>query len=108
MTMTTNLPGVDELRFRLQGGVHGPGDAYYEGTVTLFNTMIERRPRLVVEAIAVDDVVAALAFARERSLPVAVRGGGHSVAGLSLCDGGLVIDVRGMTDIVVDTHRRTV
>jgi FAD/FMN-containing dehydrogenase len=86
--------------------VHEPGDAYYEDSVTLFNTMIDRRPRYVAEAIAVEDVVAALAFARENDLPIAVRAGGHSVAGLSLVDDGLVIDLRGMRDIEVDPQRR--
>ena len=68
--------------------------------------MIDRRPRYVAECLAVDDVVAALAFAREHDLPVAVRAGGHSVAGLSLCDDGVVLDVRGMADIDVDPDRR--
>jgi len=103
MTITNTLTGLEELRFRLQGGVHEPGDAYYEDTTTLFNTMIERRPLLVAECVAVDDVVAALAFAQHHALPVAVRAGGHSVAGLSLCDDGLVLDLRGMADIEVDT-----
>ena len=106
MPNTTITSSADELRFRLQGGLHEPGDAYYESTCTLFNTMIERRPRFVAECVAVDDVVAALAFARERDLPVAVRAGGHSVAGLSLCDDGVVLDVRGMSDIDVDPARR--
>jgi FAD/FMN-containing dehydrogenase len=97
---------VDELRFRLQGGLHEPGDAYYADTCTLFNAMIRRRPRLVAECVAVEDVVAALAYARDNALPVAVRAGGHSVAGLSLCDDGVVIDVRGMADIEVDADRR--
>ena len=97
---------VDELRFRLQGGVHESGDESYEDTCTLFNTMIDRRPLLVAECIAVEDVVAALAFARARDLPIAVRAGGHSVAGLSLCDDGVVLDVRGMADIDVDADRR--
>jgi FAD/FMN-containing dehydrogenase len=98
--------GVEELRFRLQGGVREPGDAYYEDTCTLFNTMIDRRPRWVAECVAVEDVVAALAFARTHGLPVAVRAGGHSVAGLSLCDDGVVLDVRRITDIEVDPARR--
>jgi FAD/FMN-containing dehydrogenase len=97
---------ADELRFRLQGGLHKPGDAYYEDSCTLFNTMIDRRPRYVAECLAVDDVVAALAFARDHGLPIAVRAGGHSVAGLSLCDDGLVLDVRSMADIEVDPGRR--
>jgi FAD/FMN-containing dehydrogenase len=106
MFETRLTSGVDELRFRLQGGVHEPGDESYEDTCTLFNTMIERRPRLVAECIAVEDVVATLAFARHRGLPIAVRAGGHSVAGLSLCDDGVVLDVRGMSDIDVDADRR--
>ena len=106
MTSLSTTSSADELRFRLQGGLHEPGDAYYEDSVTLFNTMIDRRPRYVAEAIAVEDVVAALAFARENDLPIAVRAGGHSVAGLSLVDDGLVIDLRGMRDIEVDPQRR--
>jgi len=106
MNPLSTTSSVDELRFRLQGGLHEPGDAYYEDSVTLFNTMIDRRPRYVVEAIAIEDVVAALAFARENDLPIAVRAGGHSVAGLSLVEDGLVIDLRGMRDIEVDPQRR--
>ena len=106
MNPISTTSSVDELRFRLQGGLHEPGDAYYEDSVTLFNTMIDRRPRYVAEAIAVEDVVAALAFARENDLPIAVRAGGHSVAGLSLVEDGLVIDLRGMCDIQVDAQRR--
>ena len=107
MTSTRPLTvSADELRFRLHGGLHEPGDAYYEDSCALFNTMSNRRPRHVAECLAVDDVVAALAFARDYDLPVAVRAGGHSVAGLSLCDDGLVLDVRGMADIDVDPGRR--
>ena len=68
--------------------------------------MIDRRPRLVVECVVVDDVTAALAFARDNCLPVAVRSGGHSVAGLSLCDDGVVLDVRGLRTVQVDAQRR--
>lgn len=105
--MTTHAANaLDELRFRLAGGLYEPGDAEYEDTCTLFNGMIAKRPRLVARCAAPDDVVAALAFAREQGLEVAVRAGGHSVAGLSLCDGGLVLDVRGMSDVEVDPARR--
>ncbi len=110
MTNTTSArvqsTAVDELRFRLHGGLHEPGDAYYEDTCTLFNTMIERRPRFVAECVVVDDVVATLAFARAQRLAVAVRAGGHSVAGMSLVEDGIVLDVRGMADIEVDTEAR--
>ena len=105
--MTTTATLTDgELRFRLHGGLHEPGDPYYEDTCTLFNTMIERRPRYVAECLTVDDVVATIAFARGQGLPLAVRAGGHSVAGLSLCDDGIVIDLRRMADIEVDAEQR--
>jgi FAD/FMN-containing dehydrogenase len=97
---------LDELRFRLGGGVYEPGAPEYADACTLFNSMIERRPSLVARCVAPDDVVAALAFARGQGFEIAVRAGGHSVAGLSLVDDGLVIDVRGMSDITVDPERR--
>jgi FAD/FMN-containing dehydrogenase len=97
---------LDELRFRLGGAVYEPGTPEYADTCTLFNSMIDRRPGLVARCAAPDDVAAAVAFARERGLAIAVRAGGHSVAGLSLVDEGLVIDVRGMADITVDPERR--
>jgi FAD/FMN-containing dehydrogenase len=83
-----------------------PGDPEYVEATTLFNAMIERRPALVARCDTPDEVAAALAYARERDLPVAVRAGGHSVAGLSLVDDGVVIDVRGMAGIEVDPERR--
>jgi FAD/FMN-containing dehydrogenase len=103
---TTTDPALDELRFRLGGCLYEPGEPEYEDACTLFNTMIERRPRYVARCAAPDDVVAALAFARERGLEIAVRGGGHSVAGDSLVEDGLVLDMRGMRDVEVDTERR--
>jgi FAD/FMN-containing dehydrogenase len=106
MSEITIGSSADELRFRLLGGVHEPGSPAYESCCTLFNAMIDRRPRYVVEPVSVDDVVATLAFAREHELPIAVRAGGHSVAGRSLCDDGVVLDLRGMADIEVDADRR--
>ena len=108
--MPQTLPTQDlaELRFRLQGGLHEPGDSAYDDACTLFNAMIDKRPLAVAACLTPDDVVAALAFARDAGVPVAVRGGGHSVAGHSLCDGGIVIDLRPMADIDVDPERRIV
>ena len=108
MSDNSVMSSVAELRFRLHGGVHEPGDAFYEDPCTLFNTMIDRKPRLVAECVVVDDVLAALAFARDHDLPIAVRGGGHSVAGLSVCDDGVVLDVRGMADIEIHANRSVV
>jgi FAD/FMN-containing dehydrogenase len=95
-----------ELRFRLRGGLYESGAPEYADACTLFNSMIARRPRLVARCAAPDDVIASLAFAREQELEVAVRAGGHSVTGRSLCDGGLVLDLRGMCDVDVDPERR--
>lgn len=106
MTTSAAVPTADELRLRLAGGLYEVGDPAYEDACTLFNSMIERRPRLVARCTAPDDVIAALSFARAHKLDIAVRGGGHSVAGASLVDGGLVLDMRGMDDIEVDPERR--
>jgi FAD binding domain-containing protein/berberine-like enzyme len=95
-----------ELRLRLGGDLFEPGSEGYADACLLFNSMVERRPRLVARCSAPDDVVAALAFARDRDMRVTVRAGGHSVSGASLCDGGLVLDVRGMADVEVDPERR--
>ena len=100
----TAIP-LEELRFRLRGDLHEPGEPGYEEACALFNSMIETRPRLVARCSAPEDVVAALAFARRQELAVAVRGGGHSVTGRSLCADGVVVDVRGMRDVEVDPER---
>jgi FAD/FMN-containing dehydrogenase len=106
VTATISESARSELRFRLRGCLHEPGDEQYADACALFNAMIERRPRLVARCAAPDDVIASLAFAREYGLKVAVRGGGHSVTGSSLCDDGLVLDLRGMRDVDVDVDRR--
>ena len=104
-TTVASLP-VDELRFRLRGELYGPSEDAYAEACALFNSMIDTRPALVARCSAPDDVVAVLAFAREHGLPVAVRAGGHSVTGKSLCEGGIVIDTRGMSDVEVDPAAR--
>lgn len=96
---------VQELRFRLCGELYEPEEAGYEEACTPFDSTAERRPRLVARCSAPEDVVAALAFARQQELAVAVRGAADSVAGSPRCDGGLVIDVRGMRDVEVDRER---
>ena len=83
-------------------------DSRYDEARALFNAMVDKRPALIARCASPDDVALALAYARDRGLPVAVRAGGHSVAGMSLVDDGVVIDVRLLDSIEVDARRRTV
>ena len=99
--------GLVVLGRSLEGGLIRPGDASYEEARTLFNSMIDKRPAAVAQCATTEDVVTALRFGQQYGLEIAVRAGGHSVAGMSLCEGGLVIDVRPMKHIEVDPARRT-
>jgi FAD/FMN-containing dehydrogenase len=89
------------------GEVIRPGDSGYDAARVVWNGMIDRRPALIVRPTSTDDVVAALRFARERDLVVAVRGGGHSIPGLSTCDGGIVVDLSRMRGAGIDPRACT-
>jgi FAD/FMN-containing dehydrogenase len=89
------------------GELLAPGDAGYDAARAIWNGAIDRRPALIARCRDAEDVRAALSLARERELPVAVRGGGHGVAGLAINDGGLVIDLSPMTAITVDPYAGT-
>src|SRR5579864_8716584 len=84
------------------------GDAGYEEVRSIFNRMIDKQPAVIARCGSPSDVVEALDLARQRGHEVAVRAGGHSVAGMSLTDGGLVVDVRPMKQIEVDAGARRV
>ncbi|GAA3777902.1 FAD-binding oxidoreductase [Streptomyces coacervatus] len=90
------------LREDLVGDVFAPGDVGYDEARTVFNAMIDRRPAVIAQCVDETDVVRAVRFARDLDLTVAVRGGGHSVAGMALNDGGLVVDLRHMRAVTVD------
>jgi FAD/FMN-containing dehydrogenase len=100
------MPGLRELQLRHRGPVLDELDPGYDTARLSFNAVLDRRPAVIARAASVDDVVAALAFAREADLAVAIRGGGHSVAGHSMCDGGMVVDLRLLHDVSVDVERR--
>jgi FAD/FMN-containing dehydrogenase len=84
-----------------------PADPSYDEHRRIWNGSIDRRPALIARCAGVADVIAAVRFARETGLQVAVRGGGHSFPGLSVCDGGIVIDLSPMRGIRVDPEART-
>ncbi|MFE4579309.1 FAD-binding oxidoreductase [Streptomyces chartreusis] len=90
------------LREDLVGDVFAPSDAGYDEARTVFNAMIDRRPAVIAQCVDENDVVRAVRFGRDLDLNIAVRGGGHSVAGTAVNDGGLVVDLRHMRAVSVD------
>src|SRR5215471_19640719 len=86
---------VQELASRMRGELLRPGDAGYEQARQVYNAMINKHPALIARCVDVADVIAAVNFAREHELLLAVRGGGHNGPGLGTCDDGLVIDLSG-------------
>jgi FAD/FMN-containing dehydrogenase len=117
MTLTepilwTMPPELDEaaiqaFRVGLRGQLLSSGDDGYADACQVWNAMIDRHPALIARCAGVADVISAVNFARDRNLLVAVRGGGHSVAGNAVCNDGLVIDVSPMKGIHVDPAART-
>jgi FAD/FMN-containing dehydrogenase len=95
-----------ELRDRVRGETITPDDAGYEEARKVYNAMIDRRPHVIVRAESADDVVAAVNFARENDLPVAIRGGAHSVPGFGTADDAVVIDLNKMQNVGVDPGKQ--
>jgi FAD/FMN-containing dehydrogenase len=107
-TETQALPdsAIDDLSARMRGALLRPGEPGFDEARVLWNAMIDRYPALIAQCAGVADVLDALALARDNDLTVAVRAGGHNVAGTALCDGGLVIDLTRMKGIRVDPATR--
>jgi FAD/FMN-containing dehydrogenase len=97
---------ITSLTSRLRGEVTRPGDERYEAARKVNNAMIDCYPQLIVHCANIADVVASVNFARDQELPLAVRGGGHNVAGFGTCESGLVIDFGLMKGIWIDPERR--
>jgi FAD/FMN-containing dehydrogenase len=95
------------LRSELYGSLCLPNDAGYDEARTIWNAMIDRRPGAVVRCRVASDVISAVRLARDNSLLVAVRGGGHNIAGNAVCEGGLLIDLSPMRSIRIDPKVRT-
>src|SRR3990167_7719984 len=116
--MTIELKGMDgaavqvtpeslaAFRAAFKGQVLAPGDAAYEDTRKVWNAMIDRRPGLIARCTGTMDVVQAVRFARQHGLLHSVRSGGHNIAGLGVCEGGLMIDMSLLRGVWVDPGQR--
>ncbi|HYI25032.1 MAG TPA: FAD-dependent oxidoreductase, partial [Thermomicrobiales bacterium] len=98
---------IEELRAGFRGELIHPGSANYDEARKVYNGMIDRRPAIIARCVDVGDVIAAVNYGRENDLLLAVRGGGHHGAGLSVCDDGLVVDLSLMKGVRVDPEART-
>jgi FAD/FMN-containing dehydrogenase len=98
---------LSALEAAFEGELILPGDPRYDTSRSVFNAMVDRYPGMIARCATTADVAAAVRFARETSLVVAVRGGGHSVVGYGVCDGGVVIDLGGLRSIEVDAAGKT-
>ena len=109
--MSTTVSPLESARTELASfgdRLVGPNDARYDEARTLFNAMIDKRPALIAFCTSAEDVAAAIRFARDRDLTLAVRGGGHNGGGLASVDDGVVIDLSPLKEVSVDPATRTV
>ena len=103
-----NAQRVAEFRGGFQGEVILPGDSSYDDARKIWNGMIDKRPAMIARCATTADVVRSVKFARDNNLVLAVRGGGHNIAGSALCDDGIVIDLSLMKSAEVDAKARRV
>jgi len=106
-TAVLSESAVSDFKESLRGALLQPGDAGYDDARKIWNGMIDRRPALIACCCGIADVINSVNFARTHGLLVAVRGGGHNIAGNAVCDGGLMINLSAMKSVRVDPVRRT-
>ena len=97
---------IDEFKVHFHGNVILPDDSHYDEVRQIWNAMIDRRPALIARCTSTEDIVLAVQFARRHNLVVAIRGGGHNIAGNAVCDDGLMIDLSLMKSVKVDPEAR--
>ncbi|MEC5404382.1 FAD-binding oxidoreductase [Paraburkholderia sp. MPAMCS5] len=97
---------IEELKGAIRGQLVLPEDSNFSEVRNIWNAMIERRPAMILRCAGVADVRRAVAFARDNHLPLAVRGGGHNIAGSALCDDGIVIDLSLMKSVRIDPFKK--
>lgn len=98
---------INQFKSKLRGQLITPNDSVYDTARAVYNGMIDKRPALIAQCVDVADVMAAINFARDSGMPLAVRGGGHNGPGLGTVDKGLVIDLQRMKGIRIDPSART-
>ena len=99
---------VNAFKAKLRGTILQTGDAGYNEARSIWNAMIDRRPALIVRCANAEDVVQSVRFARDNKLVLAVRGGGHNIAGNAVCENGMMIDLSPMKSVRVNAAKRTV
>jgi hypothetical protein len=99
---------LEDLDSRVQGRLLRPGDQGWNDAVSIWNGMAARLPALVLQPTSVHDVAAAVGFARDHGLLLSVKGGGHNIAGTSIAEGGLTLDLSGMREVAVDPDAKVV
>ena len=109
--MPTGIPleeaVVQEFAANLRGELIRPEDQGYDSTRAVFNGMIDKRPAMIVRCAGPADVIQGVNFARTHDILLSVHGGGHSVAGNAVCDGGLMLDLSPMKGVRIDPARRS-
>jgi FAD/FMN-containing dehydrogenase len=105
--MIPDKSATESLRLQLKGQLILPGDSLYDEARKVWNSMINKRPAMIVQCTGTDDIIAAIRFAQKNNLIVSVRGGGHNVAGNAVCEGGVMIDLSKMKSIQIDPVSRT-
>ena len=97
---------IEKLKGKVKGRIVLPDDPNYNKVREIWNAMIDRRPAVIVQCAAADDVLHTISYARENGLELSIRGGGHNIAGSALCDNGVLIDLSNMKSISVDAQKR--
>ena len=104
MTVAPTAADFEALKAQLRGELLDPSSPGYDATRVVWNAMIDRKPAAIVRCKNAADVAAAVGFARYHSLAIAIRSGGHNVAGYAVCDGGLMIDMSAMNGVRLDVQ----
>ena len=97
---------IDALKAGLRGPLLLPGNPGFDDARSVWNAMIDRRPAIIVRCLGAADVITCVNYAREQKMMLAIKGGGHNIAGLAVCDGGLMLDMSLMRGVWVNPESR--